>query len=579
MKPTTARGAATLVLLFCWVLHQDAGATTPPTPPEIWRGYNPDAGDFKEEIVAQETKNGIYSRDSYISAYVLGEEIRVFCKYAVKAGTGKAPGLLNVHGWMATANIDAAYVQDGWAQMSFDYCGRKEGRAQFTKYPEKLDYGRMEAKVVHSKLPDGKDITDPKQTSHYLWFAIQRRVLSYLCAQKEVDPSRIGAKGYSYGGTLMWNLGMDPRIKAIVAYFGIGWIEYYRNKAVWMYNVPYQEPPMTPGERLFLATVEAQSHAPYITAATLWLTGSNDHHGGHERSETTFRMFKPGVPWSFAIQARGHHNTEKLGDDGRLWLEKYVLGKDVAWPDRPTSELGLDKDGVPELRVTPAWPEQVEELQIYYAQKEPGSFARSWRDASTKRVANIWVASLPVLNVDDYVFAYANARYENNIVISSDFNAAIPSKLGRAVATDKRSDTISAGVGAWTEVAPVEGVGGVQGFRALNKTQGTRHDQFGDPKWRAPDKARLAFRFYCTEPQALTLVANGRYEMDLDITASDAWQHMVVAAGRLSGKQNGPPLPDWSIVTEVQIRPKQGSDITKVIFAEFKWAASETHQP
>jgi hypothetical protein len=236
---------------------------------------------------------------------------------------------------MQTADIDPSYVNNGWAEMSFDYCGRKEGRAHFTKYPGMMDYGRMEGKVIHSKLPDGKDITDPKQTSHYLWFAIQRRVLSYLCAQKEVDKSRIGAMGYSYGGTLMWNLGMDPRVKAIVAFFGIGWIEYYRNHSVWMYNVPYQEPPMTPGEKLFLATVEAQSHAPYITAATLWLNGSNDHHGGHERSETTFKMLKEGVPRSFAIQAGGRHNTEQLGDDCRLWLEKYVLGKDVVWPDRP----------------------------------------------------------------------------------------------------------------------------------------------------------------------------------------------------------------------------------------------------
>jgi hypothetical protein len=288
----------------------------------------------------------------------------------------------------------------------------------------------MEGKVIHSRMPDGKDITDPKQTSHYLWFALQRRVLSYLLAQKEVDRTRIGAKGYSYGGTLMWNLGMDPRVKAIVAYFGIGWITYYRDKAVWMYNVPYQKPPMTPGEKLYLATVECQAHAPYITAATLWLNGSNDHHGGHERGEQTFKMFEPGVPWSFAIQARGHHDTDKLGDDCKLWLEKYVLGKGIAWPDRPKSELVLGKDGVPELRVMPASIDRVTEVRIYEAQKTPNNIMRSWHDVQVVREGDTWVAKLPVLNVDDYVFSYGNMRYANNIVISSDFNAAIPSKLG-----------------------------------------------------------------------------------------------------------------------------------------------------
>ncbi len=69
-----------------------------------------------------------------------------------------------------------------------------------------------------------------------MWYAIQRRVLSYLEQQKEVDRTRLGAIGYSYGGSLMWNLATDPRVKAVVAYFGIGYNDYYRDKQVWLYN-------------------------------------------------------------------------------------------------------------------------------------------------------------------------------------------------------------------------------------------------------------------------------------------------------------------------------------------------------
>ncbi len=567
--------AGVALMLVTGAFAAGPGDAVPRTPVELWQGYDPDAGDFREEVVAQETRDGVFYRDSYISAYVLGEEVRVFCKYAVKAGATNAPGLLNVHGWMATANLDPAYVRDGWAQMSFDYCGNDGKRAQFTKYPAKLDHDRMLGKGVYAKLPDGSDITDPRQTSHYLWFAIQRRVLSYLCAQQEVDQTRIGAKGYSYGGTLMWNLGMDPRVKAIVAYFGIGWIEYYRTKQVWMYNVPYREPPMTAGEKLVLDTVESQSHAPYITAASLWLNGSNDHHGGHERGEQTFKLFRPGVPWAFAIQARGHHNTEKLGDDGRLWLEKHVLGKEISWPARPKSELRLDAEGVPELRVIPAAPARIAELSAYYALKEPCSFGRAWRDAPAVRDGEAWVAKLPVLNVDDYVFAYANIRYDNHIVLSSDFSAAIPSKLGKAVATDKPSDVISAGTGQWSDVAPTEGVGGVPGFRPLNNSWGTTSQQFADPKWQAPDGARLSFRFYCTQPQRLVLVVNDGFEAPLDITASDAWQALVVPADQVIQRGNARSLGTWSAAKKVQIKPGPGADITKVIFAEFTWTQSE----
>jgi len=339
--------------------------------------------------------------------------------------------------------INTPYVKDGWACMSFDYCGkppaRLPARKDYTKYPERFSYGNH-ASPVHDKTPDGKSITDPKQTSEYLWYAIERRALSYLEQQKEVDKTRLGAIGTSYGGTLMWALGTDPRVKAIVAHFGIGWIEYYRNKQVLMYNNPYVEPPKTPGEEIFLAGMSPEAYVPYITAPTLYLNGSNDHHGGFERGLESFKMFKKGVPWAFAVQVRGGHNTEKIGQDTKMWLEKYVLNKEVFWPEHPKSEIKLDSDGVPELRVTPASPERIQTVEMYYAIKDPVNTSRKWRDIPSVRQGSTWLGKMPVLNVDDYVFGYANINYDTTVVLSTDFNAAIPSKLGSAKATGKPSD-------------------------------------------------------------------------------------------------------------------------------------------
>lgn len=555
-----------------------AASAALPTPPEVWADYDPDAGDWKEQIVKEELKDGISFRDSYISAYVLGEEIRVYCKYAVKVGLVNAPGLMNVHGWMSSPGIDMNFVKDGWAVMSHDYCGKTGDRLEYTKYPEKLRRGNMdevEGYRVKSKDPDGKDITDPKQTDDYLWYAIQRRILSYLLVQKEVDPNRIGAQGYSYGGTLMWNLGMDTRVRAIVAYFGIGWIDYYRDKQVWMYQVPSVEPPKSAGEELLLSAIAPEAHAPFIRAASLWLNGSNDHHGGHERGEQTFQRFSSGVSWSFAHQARGHHDTEKLGQNGKLWLEKFVLGRDVFWPARPRSKIELGSDGVPELHLTPASPEKIKEVQIYYALKNPVSFGRFWADAIAVRHGDSWSAKLPVLEVDDYVFAFANIRYDSNgspLVLSSDFEAAIPSKLGNAVATEKLSHTISVGTGLWSNVGPVEGVGGVSGFRALDQ-RGTTNEQFSDPKLKAPPGSKLSFELYCTQPQTLTLLVDGQYEADLQITASEKWQSMTVSATSLLHRQNKSALEDWSGISSITIKPKLGMDITQVVFAGFRWAS------
>lgn len=546
-----------------------------PTPAALWKDYDPNQGDFKEEIIKQETRNGVFHRDSYISAYVLSEEIRVYCRYSVKADAVKTPGLLSVHGWMGAPNADLAFVEDGWAVMAHDYCGKTGNRPHFTKYPEKLRHGNMDRTVAgpaRAQRLDGAFITDPTQTSDYVWYAIQRRVLSYLEQQKEVDRTRLGAKGYSYGGTLMWNLATDPRVKAVAAYFGIGFNDYYRDKQVWLYNVPYVEPPKSPGEEIILASIVPEAHVPFITAATLFLNGSNDHHGGHERGLESFKKFPKNVPWSFAIQARGHHDTEKIGHNTKFWLEKHVLGKDVTWPEHPLSEIRLDAEGVPELVVTPTSPDNVHKVEMFYALKEPCSYTRSWRDTPSVRQGQQWVAKMPVLNVDDYVFGYANITYDTTIVRSTDFNAAIPAKLGKAKATDKPSDNLSeSGYSAWSNIAELEGPKGIKGFRSTNNGRGSGTEQLNDPKWKAPAKTQLNFKFYCTEPQTVVLTAADYNSTELEIAASDEWQEMTIAPERLINRFNQKPMADWSSVGKIHFLPKEGSDLTKVIFADFKW--------
>lgn len=550
-------------------------ASPPPTPEELWKAYNPNDGDFKEEIVSQETRNGILSRDSYISAYVLGEEVRVYCKYSVKEGATRAPGLLNVHGWMGAPAVGRDFVEEGWAVLAHDYCGKTGTRPHYTKYPEKLWHGNMDRTVggpVNSTTADGKDITDPKQTSDYLWYAIQRRVLSYLEQQKEVDRSRIGASGYSYGGTLMWNLATDPRVKAVVPHFGIGYNEYYRSRQVWMYSVPASEPAKTPGEEIYLRSIAPEAHVPYITAATLFLNGSNDHHGGHERGLESFKKFPPGIPWSFAIQARGHHDTDKVEQNTKLWLAKHVLGVETPWPAHPKARLRLHASGVPEFVLEPASPESVRKVEMFYALKNPCSFARAWRDAKSVQTDGQWTGQMPVLNVDDYLFAYANITYDTTVVRSSDFVAAIPSRLGPAKATDKASDSISEnGYSQWTNIAELEGPKGVKCFRPTNNQRGSGTEQLHDPKWRASANSQLVFKFYCTEPQTVVLNATNQHSVELEITASDDWQEMRVPAARLANKFSQRPLKDWSEVGEISFQPKTGSDLTKVLFAEFRW--------
>jgi hypothetical protein len=121
-------------------------------------------------------------------------------------------------------------------------------------------------------------------------------------------------------------------------------------------------------------------------------------------------------------------------------------------------------------------------------------------------------------------------------------------------------------------------VGGIKGFRPLNNHRGTKSEQFSDPKWQAPQGADLIFMFYCTQPQTLVLSANGRFTTDIQMTASDEWQSMTLKASKLMHPA-GFAMGDWSEVNNLGIKPKHGSDITKVVLANFEWKAPERKAP
>ena len=77
--------------------------------------------------------------------------------------------------------------------------------------------------------------------------------------------------------------------------------------------------------------------------------------------------------------------------------------------------------------------------------------------------------------------------------------------------------------------------------------------------------------FYCTQPQKIVLAANKWFAVDIDITAADTWQTKTLKIDQLKFRNDGGSLGDWSEVKKIEIRSQEGSDLSKVVFARFKW--------
>ncbi len=551
------------VVLGVVVTVQAAPAVETLTPPEVWKDYDPDKGAFDEEIVKLWDRDGVHVKDFYVSAYVGGEKIRMFCQFAVKKGEKQQPAILNLHGWTASSSIDWELVGRGYAVFSFDYTGEHDQREHYTKYPETMKHGNSYMKL-NTNLPH----PDVRATSDYLWDALARRALSCMAAQPEVDKDRMGAAGYSYGGTLIWSLGMDKRLKAVCSSHGVGWNRFHRGK-VHRFDIKPSDIEPTEEELAYIVGISPEAHAPYVHCPVLFLNGSNDHHGNQDRSYQTLNALPDGTPWATAQQVRGHHNTDEVRHIKTIWMDKWVRGHDIAWPENPKSAVTIGPDGVPRFVLTPDSPEEVESVEIYYALKEPYNTCRNWRDTQSAGKGGVWTASMPVIDTETYLYAYANVRYKSTIVLSSNFEAVVPARIGDAVATDKRSSTMyrgSDGAGCWAS-AVIETIGpdGLKGFRPSRDTVWT--DQPNDPKWQAPEDSKLRFKVFSREPATLTIKAE-HYSTEVAIEGADQWQTVDVEAQMLENHFNQSPLAGWNKAKTLRFEART---LTEMIFTDVEW--------
>ena len=114
------------------------------TPLEVWSGYDPEAGEFNEEVLKRWEENGVAYKEVYFSAYINGQTVRVYGFYAAPRQDGKpgvrVPAVMHLHGGGQSVNkqwLDA-WTARGYAVLSCNYHGVWENRKRFTIYPEAL---------------------------------------------------------------------------------------------------------------------------------------------------------------------------------------------------------------------------------------------------------------------------------------------------------------------------------------------------------------------------------------------------------------------------------------------------------
>jgi hypothetical protein len=149
---------------------------------------------------------------------------------------------------------------------------------------------------------------------------------------------------------------------------------------------------------------------------------------------------------------------------------------------------------------------------VYYS-IDPDPRARFWRSAEVKKAEGTWTAKLPILAVDQPLFAFANviypikksesepyARPPERYAISSQLHTAIPKDLLRneVKATDKPSPLIDDFSHGWQDWYLLE-AGNPHHWEFSTR-------KLADPKWQGQMGQRLSLEVQAEKPNELVII-------------------------------------------------------------------------
>ena len=181
-------------------------------------------GPFPRKEALNPEITGIVQKNGYRIEKIIYEPVPGFyetgCLYLPDNLNGKAPAILNVFGHDQASFREEYYqviitnlVKKGMIVFAIDPLGQGE-HVQY--YDPQIKFSAVGYSVLeHEYFGNVCFLAGVSSAKHFIWDGM--RAIDYLLTRKEVDPDRLGATGFSGGGTVSAYLGaFDDRVKVTV---------------------------------------------------------------------------------------------------------------------------------------------------------------------------------------------------------------------------------------------------------------------------------------------------------------------------------------------------------------------------
>ena len=579
----------------------------PHTFEELWAGFDPRREPLDIETLKTWEEDGVTLRViRYRIGIFKGQKAMMVAVYGFPQSPSKLPGLVQIHGGGQYADYRAVLTnaKRGYATLSIAWAGRIAapgytvnpagvalfwaGKTADPAYRLTTDWGALDAYHApcrHEKnnfqtlAPAGWTLDAVESPRNNPWFLCTlgaRRALTFLEAQPEVDPERLGVYGHSMGGKLtVLTTAADSRVKAAAPSCG------------GVSDRTHVNP-------LYRATLTDDQSLKRITCPIVFLSPANDFHGRIDDLQTALQEVRS-PEWRVTCSAHhSHQDTAEFQVVGLLWFDQHLRG-DFTLPRTPAASLVLrTADAVPTFTVTPDAARTAAAVDIYYTQQgqlagekddRENTIARFWHHARAIREGGTWRASLPLATIGKPLWVYATAHYAlekpvtgagyyysiytaKAFALSSRMLVATPDQLAAAgvKATAPASLLIEDFASGWEK----------EWFTYESTDHWARRThKIYDERWQAPPAAKLVLEVRSAQPNRLVVGIDG-YAAAIALTGGAAWQQISLAPEDFRNAADL-ALPGWKGIRELRLAAKdrltlreRGEERRKEVGAEWQ---------
>lgn len=450
----------------------------------------------------------------------------------------------------------------GYAVLAVDYSGKTEGRDRYTVYPEDVSYANYEEVGRRMDFVD----TDASETAWYEWTAVGKYAIAFLKSRKDV--TKIGVVGVRTGGEIAWKLMLSSDVTCGIPICSAGWLTFRgMNKfgKATEQTLDYER-------QRFLAGIDSQAYAPFVTCPVLMLCSTNDPKFDYDRAYDTYLRLNQQYDCVISYTV---HNGSYIGAKGLsdldMFLAKYLKGRHVFIPKPLDINIYIDQDGDLVAEVINDKLGEIEEIKLFLAEDNLVSYRRDWREM--KRI-KLDTDDKVIFYLDAYektqkVFAFAQAEYSSGFISSSKvayFEIANPFRNGipqtRIIfhaeqgtecfsSFDVSSYSFGDCILVNEECKPQISVG-YMGIKGVSSNRGLQTYRINNPACRPSEEGILQVDFCSWENGFITIridtERNGvvySYYRSVWVNGSHGWENAVLRANEFKTKA-GQPLTSFS---------------------------------